>query len=180
MRRHLEPKEIHMTNLTSKELLEIVSLVESTPSIVTFRLRQGDMEIALSKAGSDFVPSSEPRALQSSKTTTPAVFQSADTAKPAPMPSANANAPAQVPAAEEGFVLKASTVGTFYAAKEPGASPFVSVGQKIEADTTVCIIEVMKIMNTIQAGIRGTVARILVEDGQNVEFGQPLMVITPT
>jgi acetyl-CoA carboxylase biotin carboxyl carrier protein len=68
-------------------------------------------------------------------------------------------------------------VGTFYRAPEPGAHPFVEVGQRVEADTVVCIIEVMKLMNSIPAGCAGVVTHILVEDAQPVEYGQVLVVI---
>jgi acetyl-CoA carboxylase biotin carboxyl carrier protein len=70
-------------------------------------------------------------------------------------------------------------VGTFYRASEPGAGPFVEVGASVAPDTPVCIIEVMKLMNSIVAQCRGTVAEILVGDGEAVEYGQPLIVITP-
>ena len=68
-------------------------------------------------------------------------------------------------------------VGTFYRAPEPGAKPFVDVGQKVTPETTVCIIEVMKLMNSVTAGVRGTVLQILVGDSQPVELGQALVVI---
>jgi acetyl-CoA carboxylase biotin carboxyl carrier protein len=70
-------------------------------------------------------------------------------------------------------------VGTFYRASEPNAAPFVEAGAMVEADTTVCIIEVMKLMNSIAAGAAGVVTHILVEDGAPVEFGQPIIVIAP-
>ena len=70
-------------------------------------------------------------------------------------------------------------VGMFYRAPEPGATPFVKVGQRIAADATVCIIEVMKLMNSIRAGSSGVVTHVLVTDGEAVEFGQSLVVIDP-
>lgn len=70
-------------------------------------------------------------------------------------------------------------VGIFYCAPEPGATPFVNVGQRATADMTVCIIEVMKLMNSIQAGSSGVVTHVLVKDGEAVEFGQALLVIDP-
>lgn len=68
-------------------------------------------------------------------------------------------------------------VGTVYLAAEPGAAPFVSLGQRVEPDTPVCIVEVMKLMNTIPAGRAGVIKEILVADAQAVDFGQPLFVI---
>lgn len=76
-------------------------------------------------------------------------------------------------------LIKSPMVGMFYRASEPGARAFVEVGQQVEADTTVCIIEVMKLMNSISAGHKGTVTHILVGDSEPVEYGQVLMVVDP-
>ncbi|BCQ28405.1 hypothetical protein NK8_65940 (plasmid) [Caballeronia sp. NK8] len=70
-------------------------------------------------------------------------------------------------------------VGTFYRSPEPGAKAFVEVADAVEAESTVCIIEVMKLMNSIAAGAGGVVTHVLVEDGDPVEYGQPLIVIAP-
>lgn len=77
----------------------------------------------------------------------------------------------------EGEVVSAPMVGTFYRAASPGAEPFVDVGQTVSAGENLCIIEAMKLMNTIECEIAGTVKAILVENGQPVEYGQPLFVI---
>jgi len=91
----------------------------------------------------------------------------------APSPPA---APAQTPppAEPEGAYVTSPMVGTFYASPSPESPPFVTVGQNVEKDTVVCIIEAMKIMNEIQAEASGSVAEILVENGQPVEYGQKL------
>jgi acetyl-CoA carboxylase biotin carboxyl carrier protein len=73
--------------------------------------------------------------------------------------------------------VRAPMVGTFYRAPAPAAPPFVEVGTKVEPDDVVCIIEVMKLMNSIRAGRRGRVVEILADDGELVEYGQPLVVI---
>jgi acetyl-CoA carboxylase biotin carboxyl carrier protein len=70
-------------------------------------------------------------------------------------------------------------VGTFYSAPDPESSPFVQVGREIDANTTICIIEAMKVFNEIKAEVAGTIERILVQDEQAVEFGQPLMLVRP-
>jgi len=70
-------------------------------------------------------------------------------------------------------------VGTFYKASAPGAAPFVSIGSKVSDKTVVCIVEAMKLMNEIQAEVKGEVVDILVEDGQLVEYGQPLFLVKP-
>ena len=70
-------------------------------------------------------------------------------------------------------------LGTFYRAEAPGGAPFVDVGATVEPDTTVCIIEVMKMMNSVPAGVSGTIAEIVPENGQLVEYGEPLFRVTP-
>ncbi|MCE1194394.1 MAG: acetyl-CoA carboxylase biotin carboxyl carrier protein [Acidovorax sp.] len=103
----------------------------------------------------------------------------------APVPAAAAPAAAQVaelpapsaPAAPAGHVVKSPMVGTFYRSASPGAKPFVEVGSQVKEGETVCIIEAMKILNEIEADKTGTITRILGENGQAVEYGQPLFVI---
>jgi acetyl-CoA carboxylase biotin carboxyl carrier protein len=77
-------------------------------------------------------------------------------------------------------LIKAPMVGTYYASPRPGADAFVAVGDTVSADTVLCIVEVMKLMNNIEAQIDGTVTSILAEDNQAVEYGQPLFVIKRT
>jgi acetyl-CoA carboxylase biotin carboxyl carrier protein len=81
------------------------------------------------------------------------------------------------PAASAGHVVKSPMVGTFYRSSSPGAKPFVEVGQTIKEGETICIVEAMKILNEIESDKSGTVTQILVENGQAVEYGQPLFVI---
>jgi len=71
-------------------------------------------------------------------------------------------------------------LGTFYRAERPGAEPFVDVGTEVEPDTIVCIIEVMKMMNSVPAGVRGTIAEVCSENAALVEYGQPLFRVTPS
>jgi acetyl-CoA carboxylase biotin carboxyl carrier protein len=94
-----------------------------------------------------------------------------------PAPAAAAPAPAEPAAGQEGHVLKAPMVGTFYRSSSPDAKPFVEVGQPIKEGQTICIIEAMKLMNEIEADASGVVKAILVENGQPVEYGQPLFII---
>jgi len=82
-------------------------------------------------------------------------------------------------AAEGEFELKAPMVGTFYRAPRPGAPPFVEVGSEVGPDDVVCIIEVMKLMNSITIGRRARIVDILVDNAQLVEFGQPIMIVAP-
>lgn len=100
----------------------------------------------------------------------------------APVPAAVAapavEVAAPVPVAEPaGYTVKSPMVGTFYRASSPGSKPFVEVGDTIKEGETICIVEAMKILNEIEADKSGTVTRILVDNGQAVEYGQPLYVI---
>ncbi|HEX8955264.1 MAG TPA: acetyl-CoA carboxylase biotin carboxyl carrier protein [Burkholderiaceae bacterium] len=96
----------------------------------------------------------------------------------APATHTAAPAPAAAAAPElSGHVVKSPMVGTFYRSSAPGAAPFVDIGSNVKEGDTLCIIEAMKLLNEIDADISGTIKEILVENGQPVEFGQPLFVI---
>ena len=118
------------------------------------------------------------------------VFVPAAVPAPAPAPIQAVPAPASVPAAvkaapvesgrtapDPGKVIESPTVGTFYRSSAPGAEPFVKVGSHVDADTTVAVVEAMKVMNEIKAEKSGVIKEILLENGQPVEFGQPLFVL---
>ncbi len=94
---------------------------------------------------------------------------------------APAEAPASGPAADggSGAVIRSPMVGTFYTASDPDSPPFVKVGDTVGPDTTVCLIEAMKVFNEIKAEISGRIAKILIQNGQAVEFDQPLFEIEP-
>ena len=120
------------------------------------------------------------RIVKSSATAAPQVYAAAPAAPgAAPGPAPVASLPAAPAAAEEpaGHTVKSPMVGTFYRAASPGAKSFVEVGSVVKEGETICIIEAMKILNEIEADKSGTVARILGENGQAVEYGQPLFVI---
>ncbi len=105
----------------------------------------------------------------------------------APLLGASANAPAGAsagaPAAEAEaeaagrYTITSPIVGTFYHAPSPDAEPFVEIGDPVEADTVVCIVEAMKVMNEVKAEVQGTVEKMLVETGKPVEYGQPLFLV---
>jgi acetyl-CoA carboxylase biotin carboxyl carrier protein len=102
-------------------------------------------------------------------------------AAPAATPAPAAAAPAAAPAPAEDRLVKVVSpmVGTFYRAPAPDADPYVEVGDRVDAGQTVCIIEAMKLMNEIESEVRGRVAKIAVENGQPVEYGQVLFLIDP-
>jgi len=106
----------------------------------------------------------------------------------APSPAAVAAAPLAAPAASPALATAASThpqiispmVGTFYLSPSPDSPPYVSVGQEVQEDTVVCIIEAMKVMNEIKAETRGVIVEVLAQNGKPVEFGKPLFAVRPT
>ena len=100
---------------------------------------------------------------------------------PAPAPTAPATSEeAPTAAPDNGLVeVPSPMLGTFYRAEAPGAEPFVEVGAAVDPETTVCIIEVMKMMNSVPAGVSGTIAEIVPENGQLVEYAEPLFRVTP-
>ena len=113
------------------------------------------------------------------------IYAGAPMMQPGMMPSylPQAAAPAAVaeaaePAAPEGHMVKSPMVGTFYRTPSPNAKPFVEVGQAVKAGDTLCIIEAMKLLNEIEAEVAGEIKEVLVENGQPVEYGQPLFVIS--
>jgi acetyl-CoA carboxylase biotin carboxyl carrier protein len=93
------------------------------------------------------------------------------------VPAAVEPAAPAAPPAPEGHLVKSPMVGTFYRAASPGAKPFVEVGDTVQVGDPLCIIEAMKLMNEIESDKAGVVKRILAENGQPVEFGQPLVVL---
>jgi acetyl-CoA carboxylase biotin carboxyl carrier protein len=98
---------------------------------------------------------------------------------PPPAPAAPAGGEPAAAAAPEGPVIKAPTVGTFYSSPTPDDPAFVKQGAKVSPDTTVCLIEAMKVFNPIEAEVSGTIVEVLVKDGDAVEFGQPLFRYQP-
>ena len=147
---------------TYDDLLAIVRLIESGSRFTDFRLRSGDIEVEIHRANGVEAPAA----------------QAPEVRAPAPQsrkPAANA----RVQASPGAHVIASPMVGTFYRSPEPGAPPFVEEGTRVEPGTIVCIIEVMKLMNSVTAGVHGVVERILADNAQMVEFGQPLIAIRP-
>ncbi len=145
-----------------KDLKKIVDLVKEN-DIVEFDLQDGEFRLSTKLRGSDPIYVSAPA---------PALS--------APVPAAPAGgAPAPAAPAADKPSVKSPMVGTFYRSASPDADPFVKPGDIVEADSTVCIIEAMKVMNEIKAEVKGRISRVLVENAQAVEFGQPLFEIEP-
>lgn len=160
--------------VTSDEIRRILELIENS-AFDELHLEVGDFRLAVSKSGALAPAAAAP------STAAQAAPPPAPAAAPAPaVPSRPSVAPSASAAAPEGLVeITAPIVGIFYIAPEPGADPFVDAGTTITPDTTVGIIEVMKVFNTVPAKQAGRVVRRLVENGDFVEFGQPLFLIDP-
>ena len=101
-------------------------------------------------------------------------------AAPAPSAAPSSGGATPAPAVETGVVIKSPMVGTFYHSANPESPPFVKVGDHVGAETTVCIVEAMKVFNQIPADMSGQITAVLVENGQPVEFGQPLFRVNPS
>jgi len=161
------------TKLTRADVEAILELVEAAEHLGDFHLKYGDLELRVSRSAPAAAPSGSTPAVVAESTSSPAPpAKPAEDVSPPRKP-----APAPVPPGMAS--VKAPMVGTFYRAPSPGAAPFVEVGDRVQPDTVVCIIEVMKLMNTIHAEAAGIVREIRVENSQPVEFGQVLLVIDP-
>jgi acetyl-CoA carboxylase biotin carboxyl carrier protein len=139
-----------------KKLLEIIE--ES--DIAELEIKEGEESIRISRYSSSAAP---------------VVYASAPATAFAPVPVNNAAVPAEVKIS--GHTVKSPMVGTFYRSSSPGAKVFVDVGHSVQVGDTLCIIEAMKILNQIESDKSGTVTKILVENGEPVEYGQPLFII---
>jgi acetyl-CoA carboxylase biotin carboxyl carrier protein len=133
-------------------------------------LRQGETRIQLRRAGEAAVVASAAPAPEAAPPVAPP-----PSPKPAPPARETAPPPAESPADEEHIqAIESPMVGTFYASPDPDAPAYVKVGDHVGPDTTVCIVEAMKVFNEIQAEVSGKVVAVLVENGEPVEFGQPM------
>jgi acetyl-CoA carboxylase biotin carboxyl carrier protein len=166
-----------------KELKSIVEWVNLTGDVREVSLKYGDVELFMSRNEHTAQPATAP-APAASNPTPIAAPAPAGSESAAPVPSAPASEGSSVTESSSGNELAAGEVeitapmvGTFYSGPRPGAPAFVSPGDTVTADTVLGIVEVMKLMNNLEAKVEGTVTRILVENGQAVEYGQPLMVI---
>jgi acetyl-CoA carboxylase biotin carboxyl carrier protein len=111
--------------------------------------------------------------------TMPAPVTAAAPAAPSAAPAAVASAPVASAPADNGQTVTSPIVGTFYRAPSPDADAFVQVGQHVNAGDTLCIVEAMKLMNEIESDVTGTITKILVENGQPVEYNQPIFLVKP-
>jgi len=147
-----------------RKLKTLIELVEGS-GIAELEISEGEERVRIT------------RTVAASQQLVAPVAQALVAAAPVTAAPVAAAAPAAEPAAPEGHIVKSPMVGTFYRAASPGAKAFVDVGQNVNSGDTLCIIEAMKLLNEIDADQGGVIKAILVENGQPVEFGQPLFVI---
>lgn len=146
-----------------RKLKKLIDLVQES-GIAELEITEGEEKVKIVKGGAVSVsPGPAPAALPAAAAAESRPSAAAPSAEPEP--------------GQEGRVIKAPMVGTFYRAASPDAKPFVEVGQAVKEGDTVCIIEAMKLMNEIEADASGAVKAILVENGQPVEYGQPLFIL---
>lgn len=166
-----------------QDVLQLVELVKSSSNFSELRLRSGDIEIELRRGGTS--PIAVPTNFLAPVTAAALVQPQEAGAPPAtlaqvgPAPALSPSSKKPRPTSHDGMiVIKSPMVGTVYHAAEPGATPFVKVGQSVAPSDQICIIEVMKLMNSINADCHGVVTEVLVADGEAVEYGQELFVIS--
>ena len=145
-----------------RKLKKLIDLVQES-GIAELEITEGEEKVKIVKGGAVTLAAAAPMALAAPVA-----------AAPAP---AVASAAAEADAGQDGHVVKAPMVGTFYRSPSPDAKVFVEVGQAVKEGDTICIIEAMKLMNEIEADGSGVVKAILVENGQPVEYGQPLFIL---
>jgi len=143
-----------------RKLKKLIDLVEES-GISELELTEGEEKVRISRATQPLAPQ--------------AIQMAAPPAQVAAAPAAEA-APAEAPV-QEGHVVESPMVGTFYRASSPEASSFVEVGDKVGEGDTLCIVEAMKLLNEIECDHAGEIKKILVENGQPIEYGEPLFVI---
>ena len=146
-----------------RKLKTLIELVENS-GIAELELTEGEEHVRISRNGS-YAPQMQMQPMYAPQQQAPAAAPVAPAAAP------------EVAAEPEGHQVKSPMVGSFYRAASPGAKPFVDVGQTVNVGDTLCIIEAMKLLNEIEADKAGVIKACLVENGQAVEFGQPLFII---
>lgn len=152
--------------LNSDEIKEFIKIFDQS-SLQRLELEQESTKLVLVKGENSAVTSPTSPILQESAVLPVAIEKQ--------IPKQNIESPAS----DSLFKIVAPIVGTFYSAPEPEAAAFVKVGQKVQEDTIVCVLESMKLFNEVEAGKQGEIVEILVKDGEFVEYGQPLFLVKP-
>jgi len=151
-----------------RKIKKLIELLDES-GIAEIEIHEGEESVRISRATSQVVaPAAAAPAPQIAAAAPPA---------PAATPAATESSAETMPAIPAGHAIESPMVGTFYRAPTPGAKPFVEIGDSVAVGDTLCIIEAMKMLNQIEADQAGTVKAIMVENGQPVEFGEPLVIL---
>ena len=155
-----------------RKLKKLIDLVEES-GISELELTEGEEKVRISRA---LMPSAQPMHYM------PAQQMAVQPMMNQPAAHATTTTPLVVPTAiiEEGYVVKSPMVGTFYRSSSPDSNVFVDIGSTVAIGETLCIIEAMKLLNEIECDFAGVIKKILVENGQPVEYGEPLFIISQT
>lgn len=159
-------------SLSAGDVAEIMRLLDES-RFDELTLETGDLKLTLRRAGAG------PSAVASAPATAPASAPAPQTPPPPEAAAAESATPAPQADTGEGVAVPSPLLGVFYRAPKPGEPPFVEVGDRVEEDTIVGIIEVMKLMNTVRAGVRGEVVAIPAVNGELVEYGETLLRVRP-
>lgn len=160
--------------LSDDDVREILRIIDES-DLDELRIETDGLRLHVIRGG--IPPVEEPATAQGGAAREPAATE-APTA--VPQRASDGQAASAAVAEHDGMrTIEAPMIGTFYRAEAPGAKPFVEVGSRVEPDTVVCLIEVMKMMNPIQAGVSGTIVEVCPENGTLVEYGQPLFRVEP-
>jgi acetyl-CoA carboxylase biotin carboxyl carrier protein len=154
-----------------RKLKKLIDLVQES-GIAELEISEGEEKVRINRVGSSVQASAMPMP------SAPAMPVAPMAGAPAAAAAGGAGADSAAGGEEDGHTVTSPMVGIFYRASSPGANAFVEVGQSVSAGDTLCIIEAMKLLNEIEAETSGTVKAILVDNGQPVEYGQPLFVIS--
>ena len=150
--------------MDTRTMQKLIQLIEKS-SVTELEIREGEEYVRISRASGMTMVAAAPMQMH------------AHAPVAAPMAAAPAAAAARVAAEPSGHLVRSPMVGTFYRSPSPGSAAFAQVGQTVKAGDVICIVEAMKMMNHIEADASGTITAILAEDGQPVEFDQPLVSI---
>ena len=167
-------------DLNEDDVIQIIRYLDES-NFNELQLRLGDLRIVVNRTGSSApLPELEqPNAPVTEAAAPPLASPPPQPQPEPPAPTGQPQSPEETAAVGQRSAITSPMLGTFYRAPAPGEAPFVEVGSVVEEDTTVCIIEVMKLFTTIKAEKRGRVVRISAEDGQLVEYGQVLFTLAP-
>ncbi len=170
------PTDVSVPGVDLSQLERLLAFM-SQHGLEEFEYSHGDLRIRLKKPATNSAPAPQ-HLLKSPEIVVPSPSPSA-TPEPASVTQPSRESPPEAERAEDSHIVKSPIVGTYYSAPTPGAEPFVKVGDLVEVGQVLCIIEAMKLMNEIESEVGGEITRIFVENGQPVEYGEPLFAIRP-